>query len=66
VFHGVHEKGQNTQLSFEKESFLRTAAPNYTPGPCNPINFNILKSSDWTQGHIIAIRIDGKSLDPGL
>jgi hypothetical protein len=42
------------------------AAPNCTPGTCNPVNFTILKPSDWTQAHVIGIRIDEKGLDPGL
>jgi hypothetical protein len=42
----------------------RTAAPNCTPGTYNPINFTVLKPSDWTWGHIIGIRIDKKGLDP--
>jgi hypothetical protein len=43
----------------------RTAVPNCTPGTCNPVNFTVLKPSDWTQGHVIGIRINGKGLDPG-
>jgi hypothetical protein len=42
-----------------------TAAPIFTPGTCNPVNFTVLKPSDWTWGHIIGIRIDEKGLDPG-
>jgi hypothetical protein len=41
-------------------------APDYTHGTCNPVHFTILKPSDWTRGHVIGIRIDGKSLNPGL
>jgi hypothetical protein len=41
-----------------------TAAPNCTPGTCNPVNFTVLRPSDWTWGHIIGIRIDEKGLDP--
>jgi hypothetical protein len=53
---------QNTQPSFTR----RTAAPNCIPGTCNPVNFPVLKPSDWTQGHVIGIRIDEKGLDPRL
>jgi hypothetical protein len=42
----------------------RISAPDCTPGTCNPVHFTVLKPSDWTQGHIISIRIDGKGLDP--
>jgi hypothetical protein len=41
------------------------AASCCTRGTCNPVNFTALKPSDWTQGHVIGIRIDGKGLDPG-
>jgi hypothetical protein len=41
------------------------AAPDCTPGTCNPVNFTVLKPSDWKPGHVIIIRIDGKGLDPG-
>jgi hypothetical protein len=40
-------------------------APDCTHSTCNPVNFTILKPSDWTQGQIISIRINGKGLDPG-
>jgi hypothetical protein len=43
-----------------------TAAPDCTRGTCNPANFTVLKPSDWTRGHIIGMRIDGKALDSGL
>jgi hypothetical protein len=51
----------------EHAAFLHkgTAAPDCTPGTHNPINFTVLKRSDWEQGHIISIKIDGKGLDPG-
>jgi hypothetical protein len=42
-----------------------TAAPDCTRGTYNPVNFTVLRPSDWTWGHIIGIRIDGKGLDPG-
>jgi hypothetical protein len=42
-----------------------TAAPDCTHGTCNPVNFTVLKPSDWTWGQVISIRTDGKSLDPG-
>jgi hypothetical protein len=41
------------------------AAPDCTRGTCNPANFTVFKPSDWTQGHVTSIRIDGKGLDPG-
>jgi hypothetical protein len=41
------------------------AAPNCTHGTCNPVNFPVLKLSDWTQGQVISIRIEGKGPDPG-
>jgi hypothetical protein len=34
------------------------AAPDCIHGTCNPVNFTVLKPSDWTQGHVIDIRID--------
>jgi hypothetical protein len=40
--------------------------PNCSQSTCNPVNFTVLKSSDWTQGQIISIRIDGKALTPVL
>jgi hypothetical protein len=40
------------------------AVPDCTSGTCNPINFTVLKPSDWKQGIIVSIRIDGKGLDP--
>jgi hypothetical protein len=40
------------------------AAPDCTHGACNPVNFTVLKASNWTWGHIIGIRISGKGLDP--
>jgi hypothetical protein len=41
------------------------AAPDCTHGTYNPVNFTVLKPSDWTQEHIIGIKIDAKDLDPG-
>jgi hypothetical protein len=41
-----------------------TAAPDCASGTCKPINFTALKPSDWKQGYIVSIRIDGKGLDP--
>jgi hypothetical protein len=41
-----------------------TAAPDCTRGTCNPANFTVLKPSDWTEGQVINIRIDGKGPDP--
>jgi hypothetical protein len=43
----------------------QTPAPNCTPLTCNTVNFTVLKPSDWTQGHVIGIRIEKKGLDPG-
>jgi hypothetical protein len=36
-----------------------TITPSCSQGTCNPVNFTVLKPSDWTQGQIISIRIDG-------
>jgi hypothetical protein len=41
-----------------------TTTPNCSQGTCNPVNFSVLKPSDWTQGQIISIRIDGQGFDP--
>jgi hypothetical protein len=41
------------------------AAPDCTPGTCNPVYFPVLKPSDGIQGHVISIRIDEKGLDLG-
>jgi hypothetical protein len=41
-----------------------TAAPDCTPSTCNPVTFTVLKPTDWKQGHIVSIRIDGKGHDP--
>jgi hypothetical protein len=60
VFHGPHGSGLNTQPPSQGE-----AASDCTHGTCNPVNFTVLKPSDWTQGRTIGIRIDGKGLDPG-
>jgi hypothetical protein len=54
-------KGQNTWPSHKG-----TAAPDCTPGTCNPVNFTVLKPSNWKQGHIISVRIDEKGLDPRI
>jgi hypothetical protein len=40
------------------------ATSNCSFGTCNPINFTILKPSDWKQKHKIGIMINGKKLDP--
>jgi hypothetical protein len=42
-----------------------TTTPNYSQGTCNPVNFTILKPSDWTQGQIISTKTDGQNFDPG-
>jgi hypothetical protein len=42
-----------------------TTTSKYNQGTCNPVNFTVLKPSDWTQGQIIGIRIDGRDFDPG-
>jgi hypothetical protein len=41
-----------------------TTTPNCSQGICNPVNFTVLKPSDWTQGQKISIRIDGQGFDP--
>jgi hypothetical protein len=41
------------------------AIPDCTSGTCNHVNFTVLKPSDWKQGHVISIKVDGKGLDPG-
>jgi hypothetical protein len=41
-----------------------TTTPNCSQSNCNPINFTVLKPSDWIQGQIISIRIDGQGFDP--
>jgi hypothetical protein len=41
------------------------AAHDCTHGTCNPVNFTVLKPSDWTWGYVIGIRIDKKGLDLG-
>jgi hypothetical protein len=41
-----------------------TTTPNCSQATCNPVNFTVLKPSDWTQGQIITIRIDGQGFDP--
>jgi hypothetical protein len=43
-----------------------TTTPNCSQGTCNPVNFTVLKLSDWTQGQIISIKIDGQGLDLGV
>jgi hypothetical protein len=42
-----------------------TTTSNCNQGTCNPVNFTVLKPSDWTQGQIISIKIDGQGPDPG-
>jgi hypothetical protein len=42
-----------------------TAAPDCTPSICSPVNFTVLKPSNWTRGYVISIRIDKKDLDRG-
>jgi hypothetical protein len=41
------------------------AASDCTHGTCNPVNFTVLKPSDWSWGQVISIRIDENSLDTG-
>jgi hypothetical protein len=41
-----------------------TYTPLY-PRQLNSVNFTILKPSDWEQGHMISIKINGKGYDPG-
>jgi hypothetical protein len=43
----------------------RKAVLDCTQGTCNPVNFTVLKPSDWTWGYVIDIRIDKKGLDLG-
>jgi hypothetical protein len=33
-------------------------------GACNPINFTLLKPSDWEQGCTVSIKINGMGYDP--
>jgi hypothetical protein len=40
------------------------AGPDCTRSTCNPVNFNVLKPSDWTWGKVINIKIDKQGLDP--
>jgi hypothetical protein len=40
------------------------AAPNYSCGSCNPVNFTVLKPPDYTREKVISIRINEKGLDP--
>jgi hypothetical protein len=42
-----------------------TTTPSCSQGICNPVNFTVLKPSDWTQAQIISIRTDGEGFDPG-
>jgi hypothetical protein len=42
-----------------------TSTPNCSQGTCNSVNFTVLKPSDWTQGQIVSIRIEGQGFDPG-
>jgi hypothetical protein len=61
VFHGPHGRGHTSLL--HKGT---TAAPDCTGSTCNPVNFTVLKPSDWTWGHIIGIKTDKKGLDPEI
>jgi hypothetical protein len=38
--------------------------PDCTLGTCNPINFPILKPSDWEKGLMVGIKINEKGYDP--
>jgi hypothetical protein len=40
------------------------AARKCTHGTYNPVNFTILKPSDWTQGKVVNIKIDKQDIDP--
>jgi hypothetical protein len=42
-----------------------TTTPSCSQGTCNPVNFTVLKPSDWTQGQIISMRINGQGFDAG-
>jgi hypothetical protein len=57
---GHMAKGKTHGLPSQGDS-----CPDCTPSTCNHVNFIVLKPSNWKQGHIISIRIDGKGLDPG-
>jgi hypothetical protein len=47
-------------------SFKKALLPlSYNQGICDPVNFTVPKPSDWTQGQLISIRIDGQSFDSG-
>jgi hypothetical protein len=37
-----------------------------TSGTCNSVNFTVARLSDWKEGHVIRIKIDGKGLDLGI
>jgi hypothetical protein len=57
---GHMARGYTLSLSFKKGA----TTPNFSQGTCNPVNFTVLKSSDWTQGQIISIKIDGQGFNP--
>jgi hypothetical protein len=59
VFWATWQRVKHTVLLHEGK-----AASDCTHGTCIPVNFTVLKPSDWTQGHVIGIRRDGKGLDP--
>jgi hypothetical protein len=53
--------GAQHSVLFQKD----TTTSNCSQGTCNPVNVTVLKPSDWTQGQIISIRIDGQGFRPG-
>jgi hypothetical protein len=42
-----------------------TNTPDCTVGTCNPVNFLILKPTDWEKGLMVDIMINGKGTDSG-
>jgi hypothetical protein len=54
VFHGPHDRGLSMQPSVTRG----TAALDCMHGTGNPVNFTVLKPSDWTWGKVINIKID--------
>jgi hypothetical protein len=58
-------------VTWQKEGCLAllhkgTPIPICTLGNCNPVNFTVLKSSDWEQGHMAGIKINGKGYNLGF
>jgi hypothetical protein len=59
VLHGLHGKKKYAAL-LHKEG-----CPKLHSWSCNPLNFTVLKPSDWTWGYAIGIGINEKGLNPG-